>query len=913
MAKLNPPSISGALPSFYSNYNGAVNITVPFSMNKTVSKNEVWGFSLRIKTTTTDTVLGVIELQASDALWTNSVLSLTFFDIDQNIKKYFTIGSHYKLQLAYIGKKTSGTKGDVGYYSSLGIAKYTAEPSIYISGMEEGMTNLGVAQCIGVYSNGEDPSEKVYQYKFTLYDSYNKELESSGWLLHNTYEDESPVSSRDIYTIKLSLEPSVLYKIQYSICTNNNLEASTPKYYMMNAESVDSTLEATLHAELNYDNAYVAVYLTGDINAATNKEKSASGSFVLSRASSDTGFNIWTMVHDFQLKNQLPSNFLFKDFAIEHGVTYRYAIQQYNSAGIYSNRKYAEDVLAQFEDAYLYDGDRQLRIRFNPKVTSFKTNYLDTKKTTLGHQYPFIFRNGAVAYKEFPISGLISYGMDENGLFMPFDDALAERNFITDITDENVLFERKFKLQVLDWLNDGNIKLFKSPTEGNYLVRLMNVSLSPNDSLSRMLHTFSCTANEIATYNIENLTAYNFLNTGITDTSAMRWSSVVLNEFVDPVYQKFNTSDVIQSKVAEKNLTGGLRCYHCQITDVLPGTKFKFTFDNQSPLEIIIGITGSYETRFETNEPATGIYLLSPQRRMNGIVTLGVYTSTTNTFDAISKLNLYDVALMYARGPREDLFADYVDIKHEISRVYFARFSQIEVTPVANLQALKIAYFNAGTAEDLLIVDNIYFTMDTQKYYKYIGRNKVNQSLTQDEQFAQALQEFEYTTTVQWDDRKFSVEQDNEIFIPELSPAPQSITIGSGVLAELSFQIKEVTYNVEANLAEDRATYLNAYETWRAKVVNLAEATAAQIADKNVACYYFINDSFYEMRENERLEYDSSVKVAWALKNSNDYSDDEIAAARKDYDDARSKFLTALEEALKTQEIELEQDREMNE
>jgi len=46
-----------------------------------------------------------------------------------------------------------------------------------------------------------------------------------------------------------------------------------------------------------------------------------------------------------------------------------------------------------------------------------------------------------------------------------------------DLTSENITAERYFKLKVLEWLNDGNIKLFKSPTEGNYLVRLINTQL----------------------------------------------------------------------------------------------------------------------------------------------------------------------------------------------------------------------------------------------------------------------------------------------------------------------------------------------------------------------------------------------------------------------------------------------------
>ena len=106
-------------------------------------------------------------------------------------------------------------------------------------------------------------------------------------------------------------------------------------------------------------------------------------------------------------------------------------------------------------------------------------------------------RNGVVDYKEFSISGLISYLMDNDEMFMPEDELLSltsdEFMETTDIIDENIAVERKFKIAVLDWLNNGSIKLFKSPYEGNYLVRLTNISLSPNDTTSRMIHTFSCT------------------------------------------------------------------------------------------------------------------------------------------------------------------------------------------------------------------------------------------------------------------------------------------------------------------------------------------------------------------------------------------------------------------------------------
>ena len=40
--------------------------------------------------------------------------------------------------------------------------------------------------------------------------------------------------------------------------------------------------------------------------------------------------------------------------------------------------------MADYEDAFLTDGDRQLKIKYNPKVSTFKPTILETKVDTLG-------------------------------------------------------------------------------------------------------------------------------------------------------------------------------------------------------------------------------------------------------------------------------------------------------------------------------------------------------------------------------------------------------------------------------------------------------------------------------------------------------------------------------------------------
>ena len=135
------------------------------------------------------------------------------------------------------------------------------------------------------------------------------------------------------------------------------------------------------------------------------------------------------------------------DCTIEQGATYRYSLQQYNSNGIYSDRIISNSVPVDFEDMFLYDGERQLNIRFNPKVATYKKDLLESKMDTIGSKYPFISRNGNVDYKEFSISGLISYQMDNVELFMKKEELgdLKPEDMNANLTKENITAERLFK------------------------------------------------------------------------------------------------------------------------------------------------------------------------------------------------------------------------------------------------------------------------------------------------------------------------------------------------------------------------------------------------------------------------------------------------------------------------------------
>ena len=148
---------------------------------------------------------------------------------------------------------------------------------------------------MGLYHSPQDPGEKVYQYKFTLYNNKNEELESSGWLLHNSYEDVELDESTDSYVVKRALEENAIYKISYSVITNNNLQLKTPNYLIIDSNTIAPEIKASLSATLDYENGCINLGLIGD-KGPNNEEYAASGSFLLSRSSSADNFSTWLSI-----------------------------------------------------------------------------------------------------------------------------------------------------------------------------------------------------------------------------------------------------------------------------------------------------------------------------------------------------------------------------------------------------------------------------------------------------------------------------------------------------------------------------------------------------------------------------------------------------------------------------------------
>ena len=77
---------------------------------------------------------------------------------------------------------------------------------------------------------------------------------------------------------------------------------------------------------------------------------------------------------------------------------------------------------------------------------------------------------------------------------------------------QDYIYEREFRNKVCDFLHEYNIKIFRSLTEGNMLVKLMDISFEPITTLGRRLYSFSATAIEVDDFIISNLIKYHTIN-----------------------------------------------------------------------------------------------------------------------------------------------------------------------------------------------------------------------------------------------------------------------------------------------------------------------------------------------------------------------------------------------------------------
>ena len=782
MAKFYPPQLEGTLPAFDDNDV----IWVPFTMSPLVSKNEVKAFIAKYKKLSDN----------STTIYTSTKSEQFKINSDGRTgEARFWVGSgyipkneYYKVQIAYVDKTDT-----IGVYSNAAIIKHCNTPTLDVVELEQ---NPG---CIYKYYTGryrikDDPTEKVYKYRFTL-ETWEKAQwvtrYTTGWQLHNFDSDEYDVTkntytSYDIFPLNIDLPKGKKCQLTYEVITSNQLQKS--KVYNFDYSEMQTSRffnNDLLEATLNSDEGYVAL----NFIPATGLK----GNFKLVRLETNSISQSWKELCYFSGNgNKYDAIYYYYDYDIEQGKTYQYAIQEENANGLVVQKGLNKLVSVDFNDMFLFDGNKQLKVQFNPKVSSIKPIRQEAKQDTIGGQFPYIFRNGNVDYKEFSISGLISKQSDpeenfinaltiitpqmdflkqmtqfvidggsekgktydylnksrmakmtlnntpnrsdyqkkldaiynyfilerENAIpelvdklmiiaegagywenseidsFYNLIQGLNTQNiniFNSNLTDYNIKVERDFREKVLEWLTDGVPKLFKSPTEGNHIVRLMNVSLSPIDTLGRMLYTFTATAYEIAEYNYENLIKYNFINSdnlislkNLQYKQSSHSNSAVYGRRAMPVAQTeeqtatwgdnlLNEQDIVSVQISVSNGTKFL------INDGMQRTEYETQDDGSVIANTVPGfevyVTNTYNI---TATEGNSILEVRPQADYTGTINL-IYGYNTNIY------NQTDLIKGYSFKTSELLVFDY-DTYKDTNIIDLFNNSKINITKIAFLR-----------------------------------------------------------------------------------------------------------------------------------------------------------------------------------------------------------------------------------
>ena len=421
-------------------------------------------------------------------------------------------------------------------------------------------------------------NEPVDKYRFRIYknqstDETNLFLDT-GWLQHNVTQDnisldknwlqenqiedligKTPaVLSTDKYRFKQALSENEQYTLIYSVITKNGYEGSSnPSYF----EVIPSRLNQLTGMSLEvYDHTNALTNEEGCMVLAINFKDSISGNFIIIRTDEYSNYTYWEDLCYFTTIG--TKNIVYKtDYTIKSGIKYKYAIVKENSAGYRSIPLMEKDAPARWVDFqynYILGTKGHIRLMYDNTIQSFKKNVLQNKQDTLGGKYPTITKNGYAYYSEFQVEGLISIEqeitdyVDASGFKFKSGDCFigadkicfsvySKDNYfhraddldevgevftyqinslenINNLTDDYYFVERKYREIIIDFLNDGEYKLYKSPTEGNILVVFTDVSLTPKEELGRLVYSFSATAVEVDEPSLKNLNEFNLINIG---------------------------------------------------------------------------------------------------------------------------------------------------------------------------------------------------------------------------------------------------------------------------------------------------------------------------------------------------------------------------------------------------------------
>lgn len=604
--RLYPPIVNYAMPAFSVSDN-AVNIYFSLSEYNALSDIKSIQLTVRYLNSNENALNTTLYPSRIKSINTNAIpideTRITQKDkyfvtlLKSDLTKGFELDQIYKVQLRCCSVTSPANAqltalwlnqnvSQFSEWSTVCLLKPISKPSITVAGMGDGDGYINYTSVDSIftitYASGES-KEPLKAWRTILSDaSQSTILADSSWVTYKNY-DYLPRTGNTNSVIFESIMPYIMqagtdYVLTVQIETKNGY-ALSKKFSFTCQPIYSSDFIGNIEFDINEEEGYANIITTSIDPYYTN--------IYLRRTSSKSNFTIWEDVALKIAKNEVI-NWNFKDFTIESGIYYRYGIQLCDTTGRRSPLTVMSSIkMGEFENAFLLEENNlQLKLKYDFSISSANITIAETKTDTIGSQFPFVRRNGNMYYRTFQCSGLITGFMDENEHWFATKQELyhntqnrydlVRKNIELQVNQYDYTYERIFREKVQAFLYDNKVKLFKSLQEGNILVKLMNISLTPKNELGRLLYTFSAQAVEIDTPTLSNLQTYNiqpieiysseiaFVSTGIGQLSNFKG------------YEKLDTADTNTDLISTYNVYPANK----NIIQLI-GEKFGYIYDNQ--------------------------------------------------------------------------------------------------------------------------------------------------------------------------------------------------------------------------------------------------------------------------------------------------------------------------------------------
>lgn len=567
---LYPPIVDGFMPAFAVSNLGKGTCRVYFSLSKYNVSQDFKNVQVSITKQTTNEKMAnttepfhrtgvILDVPFEVDTSKNNSFYIEIKDEDI-INGAWSIGTTYKVQLRLSAKSYENDNpesygeatwlnayaSDFSEWSTICILKATAPSYLTFTNIEDNI--IHGSEIIGRYINS-DLTEYLYSYRIKLFDSNSIELYDSKEIMSSKYQNNSEIRHTMKYELNELEETSYILKISYITINgyerietiNCHTEPNGKKSTGVEISLIETDFDIedgkkTNQSKLSHISSLYNEEEEGRIgyclHGGDTPSADFSGVYYIKRTDSNSNFTYWEDIKKItKIGSLIFEDEIYYDYTVESGIWYKYGIQAVAKDGtrgplmvsritkkkdnIVIGREYPPS-LRDFNYSFLVgQHEKQLRLMFDNTMGSFKYNVVDTNDTAIGSTYAYSRRIGDIKYKSFPVAGLISFNMDENNIFINDIDMYGYQE-VADLYNNRILEsgrndfvkEKIFRKKIMDFLYDGKVKLFKSPTEGNILVKLTNINFTPNQSLDRLIYSFTADAIEIAEYNINNCFKY---------------------------------------------------------------------------------------------------------------------------------------------------------------------------------------------------------------------------------------------------------------------------------------------------------------------------------------------------------------------------------------------------------------------